>query len=702
MSISLEETYPGRAVADRALHLLKGQDNPFESLSRPQRADESFADIHVPEFQRAERECLLKMIDWYRLTEYHEQEHLRPSRAVTVQGYRGSGKTHLLQSLVARPDRKAQLVVRPMFFEKSLEFEEYLLGQLKNALQQPDEFHVERPIDVMAQALTRRLLRQAILAATPTDKLFATKPRGWTRLRLLWGRGANQVAKVDSLSHTLLTTDRSKDLPDLVRGGGLTPEAAFQLIQGHVRRFEVGTELRVCLRRLLYGALVRSALLNDPECLPQFLANGYTQADEGGGIPRGEMVSSLLHVLCESCALVQMPIIFAFDNLERFFSPQNTFDADLTGAFLRGLAQGIDNTRGILFLLFAEMSLFEKQIVPHMDSFVRQRLEQGIPVEGEGPTFLVRLAPPSVGDIEVIVHSRVRTLLADLSEAKDLRHGFPFSQEFLSDPNSFGTSNLRNLLIRLRDEYSRVVYGRAPAGSGEEVHRPGPGPTPLPEPNWTTVLEQHWKNGGEAARKLWDLGRVNRQELHNCLGGLLLNALPLDRDNWTLQKVIASQPIGDNPDYGVVTVLHWRVRDGIVAPGPQSLRVAVGFLLAASKGMAIDLRAKFDYLREFKKGARLVILWPGEDIKGDPADKLPPGTRKVWEDESDHRWKAELRRCGNADIRVALAFRSLLSDTEASGQSPPAEAIRSFLQTQADKLLPLLLPPTSGRGIDED
>lgn len=125
-------------------------------------------------------------------------------------------------------------------------------------------------------------------------------------------------------------------------------------------------------------------------------------------------------------------------------------------------------------------------------------------------------------------------------------------------------------------------------------------------------------------------------------------------------------------------------------------------MLASGKGMAYDLRAKFDFLRPPTKGARLVILWPGDPVSGDPADKLPPATRKVWDDEATCRPRAELRRCGDGEIVVLLAFRNLLAEAEAAERTPPADAVREFLQRKADKLLPLLLPPTGGKGTDEN
>src|SRR5262249_46302700 len=157
---------------------------------------------------------------------------------------------------------------------------------------------------------------------------------------------------------------------------------------------------------------------------------------------------------------------------------------------------------------------------------------------------------------------------------------------------------------------------------------PGPGPgTPPPPPDWPGVLDGAWNRSFQGAKK-W-VESMSHHDLHNCLGALLQACLPLTIDAWDLSKVTPVQAAGEHLAYGVVTLLDWKVRDGAVVKGPQSIRVAIGFLLAAGPGMPHDLRAKFDYLRDKKRGIRLVILTTRE---GDPlVDALPQSTRKVWD-----------------------------------------------------------------------
>src|SRR5579885_188519 len=133
------------STSTKALDHLKGKDNPFELLARPQLRDDNFRAQHVQELLRRDRQVLLNIIDWYRVQEYAGQDLLRRTRVVTVRGPRGSGKTHLLQSLIYRDDGKSQILIRPSHYATDPDFSEYLLAQLKNALIEPDEVYHGSP-----------------------------------------------------------------------------------------------------------------------------------------------------------------------------------------------------------------------------------------------------------------------------------------------------------------------------------------------------------------------------------------------------------------------------------------------------------------------------------------------------------------------------------------------------------------------------
>jgi hypothetical protein len=690
MSISPDTTPQLSALSAEALASLKAKDNPFECLAQPQRADQSFADCHVPELHGVQRRQLLEIIDYYRIEEYEGGESLRPSRVVTLRGDRGSGKTHLLLSLLARSDGLPQLLVRPAFFEPNVDPEEYLLGQFKDALGQEDEFHADRPLDAIARTLTRRLLRQALLGAGPTDRLFALLPKGRGPFGLLWRGGQELLRPLDGLVERLRDPASSANVPGLIAEHGLRADTACRLIGGHLRLHEVGNDPFLAMRRALYLVMARSVLLGDREGLAVFLADGYRQVAPSDTGLRSDLVACLLRVLIEACGLVRLPVVFAFDNLEGLLNPVRQFNGDLTRAFLHCLAQAVDNTRGVLLLVFAEAGLFSEHIVPFMDGFVRHRLEQGVPLSGRGPVFLIDLKEPTPEDIARLVCSRVRPLL--LRGGADLPAGFPFSPEFLADLTSAGAANLRNVLLRLRDEYSRVVYGQEPIDVGDGMTKP----TPISSirHDWPKLLESAWSRGlATVRRKVQD--SLTHKELHAALGAMMQAVQPLTIDEWELSgRVEANLPVGENPEYGVVTLLDWKIRDSAESvKGPRSLTVAIGFLLAGGPGMAHDLRAKFDFLRERERRVRLVILWPAQKEGEDLVELLPTNTRKTWDSEAANHWRTELRRIDELDVRRILAVLDLTTTVEEiAGDLLPPEHLRGFLQQRLLRVFPLMAP----------
>jgi hypothetical protein len=711
------------SATERALAILKGKENPFEILAAGQRADDNFDEIHVPAVNQRERELVLKIIDTYRTNEYADNDPPPKTRVVIVQGARGSGKTHLLQSLVGRPDRRPQVIVRPAFFEPSLPFEEYLLAELRTALAQQTEFHAERPLDSVARGLTRRLLHQALLGTGPADRLFALHGNRPLAFRLLWGAANESLRRIEKFL-AQLKDPSARDLPALLDHFGLSTQMAFRLVAGHLRVRESGPDMLVQMRRLFYSALARKILLTDHEAVARFFSEEYEKAAPAEPKPsRGDLVQCQLDMLLETCTLVRMPVIFAFDNLERLFAPQNQVDGELIRTFLNTLAQATDNTRGLLFLLFAEGGLFAEQVVPNMDEFARLRLEQGAPVPGQGPVYLVRLPEPGYKEVELLVQTRVRPLLAELDGFDAIPPAFPFGLRFLQEVvGGQGSVQLRNVLYALRDEYNRIVYKKplpahvpapAPGPVVSTVRVPSPVPSrvdspaltsvaaggtatvpqvpPTPRTDLPGVLDEVWNRSFQVARK-W-VESMSHHDLHNCLGAMLQACLPLAIDAWDLVKVAPVVTAGDHLEYGVVSVLDWKQRDGAAARGPQSIRLGVGFVLAGGPGMAFDLRAKFDYLKDKFRGVRLLILWQ-TTRKCDPQfDALPQATRKVWDQESGNHWRTELRRVEESDIRRVLAFQGFLERAEeVAGLQPPAEDVRALLHKKLNKVFPLFVP----------
>src|SRR4051794_25208595 len=168
MSISSDRAGAGPDLPARALAWLRDRPDPFDSLVRPQRPDEHFLDHHEPTVHQAEYQKLAAAVAAYRpgafrLKPYRPGSGLPDSRAVTVVGPRGAGKTHLLEALAHRTE-PPQLLIRPDAFEPHVPFEEALVGHLTDALRGGDR----PPLRWVAENLTARLVRQA-LAATPAE-----------------------------------------------------------------------------------------------------------------------------------------------------------------------------------------------------------------------------------------------------------------------------------------------------------------------------------------------------------------------------------------------------------------------------------------------------------------------------------------------------------------------------------------------------
>lgn len=665
--------------ATSALDFLKGKENPFASLARPQRLDDYFLDLHVPQLLATERKQIWQIIDHYRVTEYTRTADLPPTAVVTILGDRGAGKTHLLQSLSYREDGKSQLLVRPSFLDSSLAIEEFLLNHLVATLLAVDEVYGGRPIDDVAAAMTRRLLRQSIRALGPTDRLFARSPGRWHRLRLLMGGGQREGRHFDDLAHALETTSNETDLRHLIDKFKLTPAQCYRVLRGHLQRFESGTELLSRLRLELYAAMARTTLFDDREYLHRLLEGEYTQLgpDAAG---RADTVNRMLHAVTEVCAMVQQPIVFTFDNLERLFNPENRFDENLVRAFWNSLAQVIDCTKGLLILLFAERGLFER-VSGLMDSFAQARIGQGVPVFGRGPVHTITLNPPATEDVAALVNARMGRVLGKWPQASELPPLFPFQAGVL-EKSLAKQENLRNALIRLRDEYSRVVYEQAP-----------PMATP-PLIKWDTLLESRWQSQlAESGRKLSTSPASHRQALHAGIGAVLQRFVSTDHDGWQLTDVVPTASIGDNPTYGLVSVLTWRRVGSTAEVDPRPLKLGVGFLLAQGNGMAPDLQAKFDFFRRPVAGDQLLILWYTQRDGDDLVEALPDKTRDVWKGSRTKK-KTSLRRLDIEDLRALLAFPEWLNSLAAlAEQPPPAEMIRSFCVERFQSILELVSPP---------
>jgi hypothetical protein len=677
---------PAAPVAARALDFLRGRPNPFDGLVRPQRPDDRFLDLHVPSLLRQPRELLLAVIDSYRLAEYRFAADLHETRVVTVLGSRGAGKTHMLEALARRGGDQAQLFVRPTYIATEAAFEDYLLDQIVNTLLGGDPVQGGKPFLDIAAQLTRRLLRQALRGLGPTDRLFAGAPSGWRRLRLLWGGGEALADRFTRLGDDLADPSCLKGLPALAQQYGLAPALLQQLLTAHLQRQEHDDEGPGVIRRELYLAMARATLLRDGAAFGHFLEADYVL---GNAKPffRADRVRQQIHALVEACALVRLPVVIALDNLEGALAPQGQFNVPAARAFLDSVAQVVDATRGLLFLLFAEKELFQ-QIRRNTHQFALDRIDQGVPLQGRGPVDLVELGPPSFEELRELIAERVGRQLRDGPEAEPLPAGFPFGPAFLEDLAQRRDLGLRNTLLRLREEYARVVHGRSP---------PVEPPPPPTAPDWNFVLEQQWSNNLTSAnsRLQEQSPPLLRGKLHEGLGRMLRQVGPLPLQGRLLADVQPTVSGEEHPTYSLVSLIDWRTAGQEDDAG--RCRVMVALLLASGRGMPMDLQVKtIMFQNPALQADHLVVLWrrsPG----GDLVDALPSQTRQVW-DAAPRRQRAALRPLTDDDLRKLLAFPDWL---EAVGAQPeprvPDDVLRDFVWQRCQSLLMQLLPPSPER-----
>ncbi len=192
----------------------------------------------------------------------------------------------------------------------------------------------------------------------------------------------------------------------------------------------------------------------------------------------------VLTALVEACALVRLPVVFVFDNLEGLLAPQGQLDTNRVRALFDSLAQAVDASRGLLFLLAAEEEL-HRQIRKEAHAFALTRIDQGVPVHGRGPVDIIELRSPGAQEMGQLIARRVGRLLKGFAGASSLPPGFPFETPFLADLEGRKELQLRNKLLRLRDEYSRIVYRRIISST----------PPPPPPVDWNAELARAWSDG---------------------------------------------------------------------------------------------------------------------------------------------------------------------------------------------------------------
>jgi hypothetical protein len=665
--------------------ILRKLPNPFSETVRPQYSDGNFDSIHVPEVFADQRRQLLAAIDSYRVAEYTSARDLPPSRMVTVLGPRGAGKTHLLESLVHRTDFVPQLLITRQSegWDGEVAFEEYLFQLFLEGLLavQPRGF---RYFDLISAHLCRQILLQTIRSLAPLEKAQTIAPRaGWRWLRMLYFGGADTIVRqFDDLADELERPGSSEQLSRLEARFQLNGADLAGLALTHLERSEPGKDILSAIRREFYSAIVRSALLGHRDALDDFLEADY-QPPDSRFRSRDEVVRQLLFVLVEACALVRLPVVFAFDNLESLFSFNGQFDPKRASGFLAGVAQVIDHMRGILFVLFAE-SMFNREMVKASDRFALDRVRMGVNLPGQAPLSEVNVSAATEAELVRLTKIRMKNNTDLLPNSASLPATFPFAAEFLQRTGAKAGPEGQSIRIQidaLRDEYNRLIFGDVP---------PPVAPPPQPKADDTADLRplfnRAWKDATIAAeRRLQASLPANSQALTRALGSIAECASSLPDSSRPLLGVRPAERVGDDPRYGFVTVLEY-------GPKEKVTRLAVGFLLASTRGMAVDLSAKLAAFQDSTPPNHLYIFWPTPKSTLPIHEQFQGHTLQAWNDAKVGK-KATVKKIELSELQSILAFSLWRDDIQKQAPNAPADSIRAFVLERFARLLDEVQPP---------
>ncbi len=680
---------------DEALGFLRGEDNPFDTFVAGQEVDDDFFNFHVPELHQPVADTLYLAMERYRRPNYRIRQDLRQSRAVIIRGARGAGKTHLLHALQHREGAR-ELLVRPRYFDKQYVFAEYLLKELVATIVTPDDTSLavlQNPLDWMAKALTRRMLAEALRSLSPQEWLYWSNiphPVG-ILLGFTWHRACGW--RHDLISQ-LSSSAEHPSLPELCRQYGLSPDRALALLTEFIEQREAGSNARIRMRRRLLQCLTEVALHHDWAPLAYFLEDGFAELHGGLAPSRTELVDDLLRALIEIVTAAGVAIVYAFDNLERLFKPVGQFDLQTAQSFFAGLAQVIDGIPGMLFMIYAETSMWEDCTREAIDSFARDRLLQGVRLRDHGIVDLLELESPSSEQLMILVQRRMEPLLQQIPESSGLAPIFPFQREDI-DRIASTPDVLRVMLQRLLGDYDRIVLGKEPQ---HDFTAPKP-VSPLVEKNQAQVerevLAPQWQFSLYGARhRLESRPRsALAGELHDCMKQWL--QMFVDREDalskWQLKKV---EPVmtGQHPTYGVITVCDWSG-----AEEEEPYRIGLGTILALGPGLRRDLQVKLNLFNEQPQQVdELIILWP--DRSEFAVDDLPEGTRKIWD---EHHKGHPVHNIGlpTETLTWLMGFGGWLSIvTEEQDTGWPPDAVAQFVRTQTASLFAQLSPRGHGTG----
>jgi hypothetical protein len=661
---------------EQTIRFLRGEENPFDAFVVPDQPAYAFPDCHAPEVHAAECDRICRAIDKYRAADYAARRQLHDTRVLIVRGVRGSGKTHLLHVLSHRETATPEIWVCPRYYDPAFPYTEYLLTEVVRTLLASEDAEAPARLLWCGRQLGRRWLREAVAALGPHEWREWTRGTRCGRVGGRWCRGGRWSVR-QSLLERLWDDADPTPLAQLCGEHGWSAAAAHALAIRQIERSETGTGFAVRLRREVLLAFGELAFREDPDRLAALLEQDFALPEATLPPARAEVVTALLQTLAEVLAAVHVPIVLAFDNMERLLAPRGPVDLPTAQSFFNGLAHVIDQTRGLLLVLFVEHGLWN-QFGPAINTFAEHRLRQGVRVRDYGCVWDLELKPPTPEQIEQVVARRMTPLLARAANGQTLPACFPFAAEEVRAIATAGVDVLRTALLRLRDRYDELVL---------PTEQPAPRP-PREEPPAADAIStaapddgrrRDWEQAVAAGRRVLQGSRRTAlaPELHAGLGRWLELCIGQEVSAWRLTAATSAVTYGDRPTFGLVTVGTWQAADG------QTCRVALGPILGEGRAMPKDLETKLALFHQRPPLAeQLVVLWPvPEDASGTPP--LPPATRQVWEQGSAGR-AVTLCPLRLTDFAWLLGLPEWLA-THATAASP--DAVRSFVLERTGYLL---------------
>jgi hypothetical protein len=680
-------TYP------ELLSFLKGKDNPFDLFVAARKPEADFPRYHVASIHEEVLAPLRAVLERFRIERLEWEQDLPRSGVVVVQGIRGIGKTHMVHALQQGGEAPG-VVVTPSIYEPHRPFIEYLLHQLVRHFQNETDGKIRGTLELLADALARQVIVQALHGMTETDWLVRNvdgRRRFWS---LFLGFGTRGLAERKRL---LIADLQAREVPT-IQDVGKQHERDIGTLRdiaiGQIEREETGLTIAGQIRRGLYDRLVRTAFGEPCESLYEFLLDGYTQVEAKRQPSREALVDELFQALLELFLLARMPVVFAFDALEALLGDPP--DARLCHPFFKGLADVLDSHRGIAFFLFAETGHWQRTVA-FQTNYAQHRLQQGVVrVPKYGSVSMLGFPDITARHLGAIVASRVKPLHDEFHETDkhDVPALFPFQEEDLAriaGKTQGQAPTLRQALQALRDRYDTLVLGMAEPAQRENGQPP---PPPLPDITLTEELETCWQRELRTAKKKLQDGRPVdlADEIHAGIDKWLQNLIAdgAPREGGEVAEV-ENVALGDHPTYGQLTRYRWTDKAG-------SQTVGLGLLLGEGAGMPRDLDAKLKIVASSPRPVEaMVLLWPkGADLAAPLNEHFPPATQRIWEQYAVGRNAAtervQLRGIRQEDLACWLALPSWLKAVRTDIDGAGTDVVAHFVAEKTASLLSLATP----------